>query len=173
MAKTSKTMLKKNCKELLSQLRRNKSDWHPRRCRFDLWSRSVGQRSSIAVSCGIGQKNGSDPTLLWLRHRPAATAPIQPLDWEPPYATEKGTQKNSFTELSLTHSQGTWVFLSMQSSSLFRYPLTVLVHFCLEISIHVLSPSTSSFPRMRSMSSPSLYILQVPAFCLAYNITNI
>ena len=27
-----------------------------------------------------------DPTLLWLWCRPAATAPIQPLAWEPPYA---------------------------------------------------------------------------------------
>ena len=24
--------------------------------------------------------------LLWLWHRPAAVAPIKPLDWEPPYA---------------------------------------------------------------------------------------
>ena len=28
-----------------------------------------------------------DPELLWLRHRPVATAPIRPLSWEPPYAT--------------------------------------------------------------------------------------
>ena len=27
-----------------------------------------------------------DPTLLWLRCRLAATAPIRPLVWEPPYA---------------------------------------------------------------------------------------
>ena len=27
------------------------------------------------------------PALLWLWHRPVATAPIQPLAWEPPYAT--------------------------------------------------------------------------------------
>ena len=27
-----------------------------------------------------------DPALLWLWHRPAATAPIRPLAWEPPYA---------------------------------------------------------------------------------------
>jgi len=26
-----------------------------------------------------------DPTLLWLWCRPVATAPIQPLAWEPPY----------------------------------------------------------------------------------------
>ena len=27
-----------------------------------------------------------DPALPWLWRRPAATAPIQPLAWEPPYA---------------------------------------------------------------------------------------
>ena len=27
-----------------------------------------------------------DPELLWLWCRPAATAPIKPLAWEPPYA---------------------------------------------------------------------------------------
>jgi len=38
------------------------------------------------VSCGVGCRRGSDPALLWLWHRPVATAPIQPLAWEPPYA---------------------------------------------------------------------------------------
>jgi len=39
------------------------------------------------VSCGVGCRHGSDPALLWLWHRPVAAAPIQPLAWEPPYAT--------------------------------------------------------------------------------------
>ena len=39
------------------------------------------------MSCGIGCRHGSEPALLWLWHRPAATAPIIPLAWEPPYAT--------------------------------------------------------------------------------------
>jgi len=38
------------------------------------------------VSCGVGQRRGSDPALLWLWLWPAATAPIRPLAWEPPYA---------------------------------------------------------------------------------------
>ena len=38
------------------------------------------------MSCGVGCRRGSDPTLLWLWRRPVATAPIQPLAWEPPYA---------------------------------------------------------------------------------------
>ena len=38
------------------------------------------------MSCGVGCRLGSDPVLLWLWCRPAATAPIRPLAWEPPYA---------------------------------------------------------------------------------------
>ena len=37
------------------------------------------------MSCGVGF-SGSDPALLWLWRRPAATAPIRPLAWEPPCA---------------------------------------------------------------------------------------
>ena len=39
------------------------------------------------MSCGVGCRRGSDPTLLWWWHRPVAAAPIQSLAWEPPYAT--------------------------------------------------------------------------------------
>ena len=38
------------------------------------------------MSRGVGHRRGSDPKLLWLWRRPAATAPVQPLAWEPPYA---------------------------------------------------------------------------------------
>ena len=38
------------------------------------------------VSCGVGCRRGSDPVLLRLWCRLAATAPIQPLVWEPPCA---------------------------------------------------------------------------------------
>ena len=38
------------------------------------------------MSCGVGRRCGLNSELLWLWHRPAAVAPIQPLDWEPPYA---------------------------------------------------------------------------------------
>ena len=38
------------------------------------------------MSCGIGCRLGLDFTLLWLWCRPATTALIQPLGWEPPRA---------------------------------------------------------------------------------------
>jgi len=43
--------------------------------------------SVIAVSCGVGLRRSSDVVLLWLWHRPAATALIRSLVWGPPYAT--------------------------------------------------------------------------------------
>ena len=39
------------------------------------------------MSCGVGCRHGSELVLLWLWCRPAAIAPIQPLAWEPSYAT--------------------------------------------------------------------------------------
>ena len=38
------------------------------------------------MSCGIGHRQGLDPALLWLQHRPVAVVSIGPLAWELPYA---------------------------------------------------------------------------------------
>ena len=50
---------------------------------------SVGNRSGVAVSFGVGCRRGLDLTWLWmwLWRRLAAAAPIQTLAWELPYAT--------------------------------------------------------------------------------------
>ena len=40
------------------------------------------------MSCGVGRRCDSDLVLLWLWRRLAATAPIGPLAWEPPYAAD-------------------------------------------------------------------------------------
>ena len=45
------------------------------------------------MGCGVGCRCGSDPTLLWLWHRLEATAPIQPLAWESPYAAGTALEK--------------------------------------------------------------------------------
>ena len=47
---------------------------------------TLAQWVNDPVSCGVGCRRGSDPALLWLWRRPAATALIGPLAWEPPYA---------------------------------------------------------------------------------------
>ena len=45
------------------------------------------------MSCGVGYKRGSDPALIWLCCRPAATAPIRPLAWERPYASDAALKR--------------------------------------------------------------------------------
>ena len=45
------------------------------------------------MSCGLGRRCGSDLALLWLWHRPAATAPVRPLAWESPHATGMALEK--------------------------------------------------------------------------------
>ena len=45
------------------------------------------------MSCGVGHRHSSDPALLWLWHRPVATAPIRPLSWEPPYVAGAALEK--------------------------------------------------------------------------------
>ena len=47
------------------------------------------------MSCGVGHRRGWDPALLWLWRRPAATAPIGPLGWEPPYAEGAALEKKT------------------------------------------------------------------------------
>ena len=42
---------------------------------------------TFVVSYSIGHRHGSDLALLWLWCRLVATAPIQPLAWEPPYVS--------------------------------------------------------------------------------------
>ena len=45
------------------------------------------------MSCGVGRRRSSDPTLLWLWRRPVATAPIGPLAWELPHASGAALEK--------------------------------------------------------------------------------
>ena len=42
---------------------------------------------------GVGRRRGLDPELLWLWRRPAATALIGPLAWEPPYVVGAALEK--------------------------------------------------------------------------------
>ena len=70
----------------------------------------MGEGSGIAVSCGVGCRHGSDPTLLWLWYRPVATALIRTLTWEPPYALgaalEKAKRQNNKNKNNKLHHLG-------------------------------------------------------------------
>ena len=74
---------------------------------FDPWPCSVGWGSSIALSCGVDHRHGSDPALLWLWCMPAAVAPIKPLAWELPYAVGVALRKKKkkiYTPPTHTHN---------------------------------------------------------------------
>ena len=42
---------------------------------------------------GVDHRHGLDLELLWLWRRSAATAVIQPLAWEPPYASDEALKR--------------------------------------------------------------------------------
>ena len=62
------------------------------------------------MSCGVGGRRGSDPSLLWLWRRPVATARLQPLAWELPYAMgvalKNKTNKKKRKKETLPHVGG-------------------------------------------------------------------
>ena len=59
----------------------------------DPWPHSVGQGSSVAISCGVGHRCIVDLALPWLCLWLAAVALITPLAWEPPYAAGMALKK--------------------------------------------------------------------------------
>ena len=67
---------------------------------------SLASLSGVAMSCGIGRRHGSDLALLWLCSRPAATAPIRTLAWEPPYAVGAALKRQKKKRKEFTLHQG-------------------------------------------------------------------
>ena len=57
------------------------------------WPNSVGEGSSIDVSCGVGHRRGLDLMLLWLWHRLATAAVICPLAYELPHAVDAALKR--------------------------------------------------------------------------------
>ena len=64
----------------------------------------VKDLAGIAVSCGVGHIHGLDPALLWLWHRLAAVAPIQPLAWEPPYAESAALIRQYINKINIQYN---------------------------------------------------------------------
>ena len=94
---------------------------------------------SLASLSGVGRRCGSDPVWLWLWCRPAATAPIRPLAWEPPYASgvapEKTKKKKKF---SVDYSIISHIYIVQQISTTFS--------FCMTGTLCPLNSNSSHFP---------------------------
>ena len=81
------------------------------------------------MGCVVGHRCGSDLTLLWLRHRPAAKAPIRPLAWELPYAMgaalkrklKKKERKNFNPPLNITVFFFLFVFFAISWATPMAY----------------------------------------------------
>ena len=82
---------------------------------------------AVVVSYGVGRRLSSDLVLLWLWCRPVATVEIQPLAWEPPYATgvaQKRQKLNKykikkprgFCALIIFHGAGDWATACLPNS---------------------------------------------------------
>ena len=65
-----------------------------------------GVKASIAIG-GVDHPCNSDPTMLWLWCRQAATVPIRSLAWEPPCTSGVALEK---TKKKLFHSKLKFVF---------------------------------------------------------------
>jgi len=72
------------------------------------------------MSCGVGRRCGSDPSLLWLRCRLVATALIESLAWELPYVAGVALKKQK--------KKGT------RGQSIYKDPLWRVSHICTELS---------------------------------------
>ena len=68
----------------------------------------MGYGFSIAVSRGVGHRCSSDPVLLWLWHRPAATDLIRPLAWEPPCAAGAALEKTKTQKTNNSNKKKQW-----------------------------------------------------------------
>ena len=79
------------------------------------------------MSCGVSQRRGSDLALLWLWRRLAAIAPIRPLAWEPPDATNAALKRqNNNNNKKLCYSLEA---LDLTISLLFSGELIGLIYF--------------------------------------------
>ena len=79
------------------------------------------------MSCGVGYRRSLYPKLLWLWHRPVATALIRPLAWEPPYAAgvaleKTKRQKNKTKQNKKTNKKET-------SNCILNWPKDLNIHF--------------------------------------------
>ena len=91
IAKKKKTFKNKHLKGVRTVAQRKQIQLVSMRMQVRFLAFSMGEGSGITLTCGVGQRHGSDPVLLW--HRSAAAAPIRALACELPYAPSAAPKK--------------------------------------------------------------------------------
>ena len=82
------------------------------------------------MSCSVGHRRGSDPTLLGLWHRLADVAPIRPLAWECPCAA--GAVLKSFKKKKKAYQYILSFTTYKLSSVIFFYSFFFFLGLCLQ-----------------------------------------
>ena len=83
------------------------------------------------MSCGVGCRCGSDPTLPWLWPRLSAAALIRPLAWELPHATGVALKRNKRTKEQRCQTKR-----NMITSCFFPVPLVLWTSLSLRMWAH-------------------------------------
>ena len=78
------------------------------------------------MSCGVSHIRVSDPTWLWLW--PAATDPIRPLAWEPPYAVGAALKRHTNKQIIHVIKYYSQIFILMPIEYLHVFTIIYLTH---------------------------------------------
>ena len=116
------------------------------------------------MSCGVGPSCGSDLALLWLWRRPVATAPFQPLAWEPPYAAGSALKRPKTNKQTNKQTKKT----QKKERNLKKTTLLLNVR---KIHVLIISPKLDKFSQTEFTLEPTLQNeTKLPALAIPFNI---
>ena len=115
------------------------------------------------MSCGVGRTCGLDPAWLWLWRRPAATAPIQPLAWEPPYDVGVALKRQKKRKSKRQSSDIHWLPYELKregdggtiKESVFTFAYVNIKKFCHWVTVPRHSGLACPLPLSLQAGSPS------------------
>ena len=107
--------------------------------------RSLASLSGLRIrrchELGVGRRHGSNLALLWLWRRPAATAPIGALAWEPPCAAGAALKRQKKKKLKVVGNIIIWWFYPwLKAVGKVLFVCMTRWSFCMAVSIELASP---------------------------------
>ena len=109
------------------------------------------------MSCGAGCRCSSDPMSLWLWCRPATAALIQPLAWEPPYATCAALKRQKKKKALFTYNLHTTVFTHLKSTIkylLVQYTVVFFFFFFFSALVPFGGSWARNWPHVTAVTTP-------------------